>query len=290
MKSNWLGGYIIAAFTLFGCTDESSEKKNSPTASNSDSEKTEEGVTPPAQISGTYLYCDIIDNKITPENTAEVGCRASNSTGNKKLNLDAAFSSSRFSFQKPGDNSIRVNESIEDDSSAYHIKYSILGGNSNLTLDSVKKMMIMFKGSPLTAQPDQFVFAARLVGGQPNDSTLPEDFLIYYRDGNVLNQPQEGFEARVLPTVNSSYPNIDGCYIACYSYSSKGSVYRSPSGPGSTDPIFVMGQFRVKGFYSGSICEYGATQEYIAECGKYIPACAGGTCWGGADTGGFFGL
>lgn len=301
MKNKWLCRSLIV-FSIFGCTPETSDKKDS-TASDSaedsakrssgstaSSSEAGEGITPPVQITGTFLFCEVIEDKITSDNSAEVGCRASNAKNTGKLDLDAVFSASGFAFQQPADPSIRVNETKADDSSNFHILYSIRGGDSKLSLDTVKKMMVMFKGRPLKAQPEQFIFSARLIEEQANGPALPEDFLVFYKDGIVTNQPAAGFEPRILPTVNRSYPDIDGCYVACYSNSSEGAAYSLPAGPGSPEQVFVMGQLRVKGYYSRTICEDGPIEDYAAECGRYLPACAGGICWGGSDTGGFFGL
>ena len=63
----------------------------------------------------------------------------------------------------------------------------------------------------------------------------------------------------------------------------------------------MMGQFRVKGLYAGRLCQgdrfkTNAEMSIMAEyyklsCAKYIPACARkNACWGGTDTGGWYGL
>ncbi len=126
----------------------------------------------------------------------------------------------------------------------------------------------------------------------PDTSTrlLPESFRVYVRGNTVINHPQPGFQERVLPTVND-FRGAPGCYVACYSRNSQGSAYGVGGG------IHVVGQVRVPGRYEGRVClpdRYGradiSAQPGIQElCKASIPAC-GDQCWGGGDTGGWFGV
>lgn len=128
------------------------------------------------------------------------------------------------------------------------------------------------------------------VAPDANARLLPESFHVYVRGSTVINHPQPGFQQRVLPTAND-FRGVPGCYVACYSHSTQGSVYGVGRG------IHVMGQVRVPGRYDGRVClpdRYGgadiSAQPGIRElCKASIPAC-GDRCWGGGDTGGWFGV
>lgn len=119
---------------------------------------------------------------------------------------------------------------------------------------------------------------------------LPEDFRVYVRGSTVINHPQPGFDERVLPTVND-FRGEPGCYVACYSHDARRGVY------GVGGSIYVMGQVRVPGHYEGRVClpdRYGRSDISAAQgikelCKASIPACGDG-CWGGGDTGGWFGV
>ncbi len=128
------------------------------------------------------------------------------------------------------------------------------------------------------------------VAPNANARLLPESFRVYVRGTAVINHPQPGFQERVLTTVND-FRGVPGCYVACYSHSSQGSVYAVGGG------VYVMGQVRVPGRYDGRVClpdRYGradiSAQPGMRElCKASIPAC-GDACWGGGDTGGWFGV
>jgi hypothetical protein len=78
-------------------------------------------------------------------------------------------------------------------------------------------------------------------------NALPADFKVYIGpDGTVTNWPTEGYEERVLPTVNQ-YTSPDGGYIACYSHNEEGAAYSVGDG------IYVMGQIRLQGQYINRI-------------------------------------
>ena len=119
---------------------------------------------------------------------------------------------------------------------------------------------------------------------------LPERFRVYVSGNTVINHPQPGFKERVLPTVND-FRGAPGCYVACYSHDAHQSIY------GVGGNIYVMGQVRVPGHYEGRVClpdRYGHADISAAPgikelCKASIPACGNG-CWGGGDTGGWFGV
>ena len=118
------------------------------------------------------------------------------------------------------------------------------------------------------------------------------DFTIFEIEGSIINNYVEGANALTLPTAFAPYSGLQGCYVACYSVDDTDAVY--PMGP----DIFVKGQVRVEGRYEANICrplgdeeaDISAIQKYKDYCAEYIPSCASGNCWGGGDTGGWFGL
>jgi hypothetical protein len=119
---------------------------------------------------------------------------------------------------------------------------------------------------------------------------LPEDFKVYVGNGSVVNWNADGYEEKVLPTVNK-YEGSDGGYIACYSRNQEGSIYSVGDG------IYVMGQIRVQGKYIGRIFhpigyenkDISAAQEFKHLCNQTFPSAQGGG-WAGGDTGGWFGI
>jgi hypothetical protein len=123
------------------------------------------------------------------------------------------------------------------------------------------------------------------------DRLLPEDFTVYLSDGGVTNRPMPGARPSVLPTRNL-YRGGDGGYIACYGHQETGSAYRVG------DNIYVMGQVRLRGAYSGRIFQprghrgqdISALASFKRICGRAIAACRGNACWAGGDTGGWFGI
>ncbi|MCX7117779.1 MAG: hypothetical protein NTW94_07785 [Legionellales bacterium] len=125
----------------------------------------------------------------------------------------------------------------------------------------------------------------------PNQMLLPEFYTVYTNGTAVINQPAAGFEERTLPTTNL-YKGMPGCYIACYSHQKENAVYSVDEG------VYVVGQVRVAGKYSGRVCEptnfagKDITNDptFKALCTEKVAACAGNLCWAGGDTGGWFGL
>lgn len=270
--------------------DVRSQDKNASSADAEQDSDQSESVSPPVPITGSYLHCEIFDKEIATENRADVACRIDDGSTKRKVDLTQSYKVANFLHQKPDDPNIVVSGAVADPASLFHVLYTFQGGTEPLTLDTLKNFLVMFRASPKTALDNEFIFSARLTKGE---ALLPENFPVYYANGTIINNPAPGFERRILPTVNHTYPSIDGCYIACYSNSSTNAVYEI--GPG----IFVMGQFRVKGLYAGRLCQGDGFQnapdiaqipEYKAACSKHLPACAGDICWGGNDTGGWFGF
>ncbi len=126
----------------------------------------------------------------------------------------------------------------------------------------------------------------------PNRAILPTDFKVYVKDHTVVNQPYEGFEEKILPTVNE-FIEEPGCYVACYSHQKDGSIYSVGDG------IYVMGQVRASGSYVGRICRpqgyesanISAEPQLRELCTRnLLHVCKGNSCWAGGDTGGWFGI
>ncbi|MEH1873789.1 hypothetical protein [Nostoc sp.] len=123
------------------------------------------------------------------------------------------------------------------------------------------------------------------------DYLLPEDFRVYVNEqGTAVNWPAPGYIEKILPTVNK-YLLRDGGYIACYSRNQEGSIYSVGGG------IYVMGQIRLQGHYSGRIFQplgyegkdISDAQEFKTLCNQTFPA-ARRSGWAGGDTGGWFGI
>lgn len=132
------------------------------------------------------------------------------------------------------------------------------------------------------------VFAAQ---PDPDKMLLPDQFKVYVSGQVVINHPQQGFVEKALPT-NNDYKEFPGCYIACYSHQETNSIY--PVG----NDIYVIGQIRVPGKYNDRICvpenfegQDISTADYFKNlCAEKVSVCKESQCWGGGDTGGWFGI
>ncbi|MBC7659785.1 MAG: hypothetical protein H7249_08755 [Chitinophagaceae bacterium] len=267
-----------------GDLDKGADKEKS---SPKEEESKNEAVTPPSVVTGGYLYCQILEKDISSASKAQVGCRINEPRTNvvRKVDLEASYNSYRWDFQKLDDSSIVVSKIVPNEKSLYQIIFLIEGTTKPLGMETVKNLRIDFAANPVGSEKDYTIFASQLADEGPYGSILPEEYSIYFKDGIAVNAPLDGFEKRALPTINRSYAEIDGCYVACYSESAEGSVY-----PISTN-IYVMGQYRVKGHYVGAGCVGAPVQKATEDaCKKYFPGCADGKCTTGGDTGGWFGL
>lgn len=122
---------------------------------------------------------------------------------------------------------------------------------------------------------------------------LHSDFQVYVSQNHndPINGPTNDSSAKILPTINW-YRGQEGCYIACYSHKSNSAVYGISSG------IFVMGQIRIPGKYVSRNCvaQHDDSQNALPEkwpelCSHLLPdQCPNLSCWGGGDTGGWFGI
>lgn len=125
----------------------------------------------------------------------------------------------------------------------------------------------------------------------PNQIVLPESFPVYTDGTTVINHPEQGFTEKLLPTINL-YKGNPGCYIACYSHQKENAIYSVGNN------IYVLGQVRVAGKYNIRVCEptnyagkdISADVTFKTICTEKIASCAGGHCWAGGDTGGWFGI
>lgn len=271
--------------------EKSEEQKSSNDANKENPES--ESISPPVPITGSYLHCEINDKEIATTKRAEVGCRVDDGKSLQKVDLAEAYRTANFLYQIPANPSVSVSAAPAPVDSPFHVLYSFQTTAEALPREALENFLVMFRANPRTAQANQFVFSARLAKAHAPALLLPDNFSVYFANGTIINNPAPGFERRILPTVNHTYPAIDGCYIACYSNSAAGSVYAIE------ENIYVMGQVRVKGYYSGRLCQgdsfqgspnIAEIQEYKAACGKYVAACSGNICWGGNDTGGWFGF
>lgn len=148
---------------------------------------------------------------------------------------------------------------------------------------------------PTTPEPEAQTSASEPEGVEGEaataEYTLPADFQVYVQGSTVLNHPQEGFEARTLPTANA-FSGSPGCYVACYSHDAESGVYQVGGN------IYVNGQVRVEGSYNAErVClpagfeeaDISAEQSFRDLCGENVETCGDG-CWAGGDTGGWFGM
>jgi hypothetical protein len=131
------------------------------------------------------------------------------------------------------------------------------------------------------------------IANEADERLLPEQYKLYFNENvGIVNHPFNGATEKVLPTVNA-FKGVPGCYIACYSHDAKKSIY--PVG----GDIYVMGQVRVAGQYSGRVCQpqgfenkdISAAKEFKEICKKNLSdVCGQSNCWAGGDTGGWFGI
>ncbi len=128
-------------------------------------------------------------------------------------------------------------------------------------------------------------------GGDCIPFLLPEDFRVWAANDMVVNHPVCGFEEIILPTYND-YMGPDGGYVAIYTRDPVAGLYSVGGG------IYVMGQIRVQGYYSGRIFVPTGYQlgdnitrdaNILEACKMYIPEMKN-DYWVGGDTGGWFGI
>ena len=284
-------GAMIAA--LVGCvaTDDSDTADKRDRNQGRQADATSEDVSPPANITGTYLFCDHQDN--ATEGSVNLDCRVTDENAGEKLVLSNYFTQPTFYFQPLADATIAIESIVGGQSDPYHVRLVFKAAEGQVSSETLELFRLMFRASPRTQEQSGMVLAARTPFSSALADQLPEQFVVYVSDGVVINQPQIGFEPRILPTVNHTYQPLDGCYIACYSNSPEQAAYAI------TEDIFVMGQLRVQGSYEGRICrplgidpdvDLAGVETIKAACNENIPACAGDLCWGGGDTGGWYGL
>ncbi|QFS51375.1 hypothetical protein [Nostoc sphaeroides] len=161
---------------------------------------------------------------------------------------------------------------------------------STLTLFTTTVLCFLLLKSTV-AEAQTTSTATPVLVSQVTDYLLPEDFRVYVSpSGAIVNWPAPGYIEKILPTVNK-YVLRDGGYIACYSRNQQGSIYSVGGG------IYVMGQIRLQGRYSGRIFQpkgyegkdISGAQEFKTLCNQTFPA-ALSSAWAGGDTGGWFGI
>ncbi|MFI4938329.1 MAG: hypothetical protein ACHQJ6_07470 [Candidatus Berkiellales bacterium] len=128
-------------------------------------------------------------------------------------------------------------------------------------------------------------------GYQPNQTILPEEFKIYYKeDLGVSSRNFKGATAKLVPTSNN-YEGVPGCYIACYAKNPVEGVYSIG------DVAYLMGQIRVQGIYHQSLCipkgyenkDIRTAKEFKQQCAAEFPKqCKNNRCWVGAETANWF--
>lgn len=126
---------------------------------------------------------------------------------------------------------------------------------------------------------------------QPNQTILPEEFNIYYKENlGVSSRKFKGATAKLVPTSNS-YEGMPGCYIACYAKNRTDGVYSIG------DIASLIGQIRVKGRYQQDLCipagyenkDMRTTKEFKQKCTAEFPQqCKNHSCWVGGETGNWF--
>ncbi len=297
-SSLWLG--LVVLSVLSACiedhkTDEQDDRKVLATDSADATDALGEEVSPPANVTGTYLRCASSEQAVST--SVVLDCQIVGDHEHEKLDLSRLFMHPTFYYQSLPDPNIEISAQAGQASDLYHVRFVFSHPQIAMTMDQLLDFRLMFRASPIPdeqeASAERFIVAARTPFSSSFAEQLPEDFFVYYADGIVLNQPQLGFERRLLPTVNHYYTAMDGCYLACYSRSPEQAAYPVSSG------IYVMGQVRVQGSYEGRLCRpkglpldanIAADQQFKDACNQNIDGCAGGLCWAGSDTGGWYGL
>ncbi|MFW7380828.1 MAG: hypothetical protein ACOH5I_18580 [Oligoflexus sp.] len=244
-----------------------------------------DGVSIPVNISGSYLFCD----ESEAQAAHQIRCKVANSLAAPKEDLNNYAPDWRFEVQEISSEGIAISALEETVDSDWHFTAELAGADAGLLKDIALKTQVRL--SLLQSDTGALQFSAALPGGFSN-GRLPEDFRIFYGALGVSSSPYPSARERILPTSNLSYPDLDGCYMACYSNNSDQAVYQV--GP----DIYVKGQFRVQGAYQGRICQIpGREEENLVEaidlrekCGELIQSCGPNECWAGGDTGGWFGI
>lgn len=136
----------IAGITLLcvSCSPASSQlEPPSPRNSNPDSEKgdsnsdnsetesygsEDESVTPPKNLSGTYLFCDDIANGANEPNKALVRCALRFEKDNAKVDLTKEFSSYEWSTVASEAVDVQLKELVDD--AEWHALYTVTGNSS----------------------------------------------------------------------------------------------------------------------------------------------------------------
>ena len=123
----------------------------------------------------------------------------------------------------------------------------------------------------------------------PNETLLPDNFLVYIHETHISRMPEPGYLEKQLPTINLFKGN-PGCYLACYSHNPSAGIF--PTG----ENTYLMGQVRVAGKYQGNTCEpmnfsgqdIRTLATFKALCALQIQNCKENQCWADGETGLWF--
>ena len=250
----------------------------------------DELVVEPINISGTYLTCQITQEPAPDQANGIVSCGIKNKEDDTKAALADLVDVTLWSHQGSEDTNIEIVSEDTPEASPWHQIYRFSGIDFTDLLAAIRDTQIRFQGGVKGTANTASYSAAKVVSSSVI-AELPEKFAVYYNGNLVINQPSAGFEKRILPTVNYTYNDIDGCYVACYSTNETNAVYETSAG------IYVHGMMRLQGYYEGTTCRL--TMELAdrldrdpaikALCVNNIDSCQDG-CWGGGNTGGFIGI
>jgi hypothetical protein len=289
-------GIVCGILLSSGCTQTDKEIEDKRSADKSFSETQDDSadsVSIPVNVSGTYLYCNQQAQTDQTGANLRVECKVATSPTAEKVALDQYAPSWEWAVQRVfADTDITVDgfETEPDDPNHFIIDYR---GPDPARLEEIankSQVQLTLRQN----NPNLVNFSATITNGQPL-SQLPEDFRIYMGPGGTgpANVPFPQAIELKLPTVNSTYTDLDGCYLACYSSNPDGAVYSVG------ENIFVKGQYRIKGHYEGRICQpadypdaqdLGAVPELKQLCSEALDSCKPDECGPGGDTGGWFGI
>lgn len=124
-----------------------------------------------------------------------------------------------------------------------------------------------------------------------NQTILPDQIKVYYNPNiGVSQKAYKGGTEKIIPTLND-FKETPGCYLSCFSRSSKDAIY-----PVDTN-VYLMGQIRVQGHYTNGLClpkgfesqDIRAAKEFKQKCEDAFPErCEKESCWASGRTGGWF--
>ena len=273
----------LAFFLLSACNPKEVDTR-SPAGSEpkQDDASADEAPIPPVNVTGTYLACEDVTD--ANENNLNIKCAVRDQESGRKVDITQGFDNYIWELQKK-DQNISIRKLINEKTGELLIKAEGLPYEEALEIIKNSQIKLqLFKDNLSHFMSDLSL--------SDNSKMETKSFTVYSINGLVINNYVEGSTPLSLPSAFAPYSGFEGCYLACYSTDETDSVY--PISP----EIFVKGQVRVEGDYQGNICrpkahpteDISSLQIYKDYCAEYIPSCSTGNCWGGGDTGGWFGL